>query len=110
MPAPGIIASPDAENFAKALGLKESYQPEYDFWNKRIIIFTDNAESLKPYFTEERCRSLNSLMTIRSIACILIFDETNTYLRFETPDPFDDMKKLDRFVSKAAEHIKILSV
>lgn len=110
MPVPGIVASIDAANFANSLSLKERYQPEFDFWNKEIIILTDNVEALRPYFTEERCRSLNSLMTIRSIAGILIFDDTNTYLRFETPDPFDDMQKLDRFVSKAVEHAKILSV
>ncbi len=110
MPSPGIVASAEAANFARSLGLKESYVPEFESWNKSIVIYADNAELLKPYFTEERCKSLNSLMAIKSIATILIFDPQVTYLRFETADPFDDINKLDRFVSKAIEHVKILSI
>ncbi len=110
MPTQGVIASADAGNFARALGLKEDYTPAYDFWNKEIVVITDDQNILAQYMTEERCKSLNSLMTIKSIAAILIFDSANVYLRFETAEAFDDYKKLDRFVSKAVEHAKILSL
>lgn len=110
MPTPGVVASFEAGNFARALSLKESYTPEFDFWNNKIVVMADDVEVLKSYMTEERCKSLNALMTIKSIATILIFDNTDVYLRFETADAFDDFKKLDRFVMKAAEHAKILSL
>lgn len=110
MPAPGIIASHDGANFVNSLGLKESVTPDVSSWNKNIIFKTDNPEALKSYVTEERAKSLNALMSIKTIACILIFDENNTYLRFETPDAFDNADKLDRFVTKAAEHAKVLSI
>ena len=110
MPAQGIVSSAESATFAKSLSLKEAYEPTFGFWNKDIIVLTDNKEALASYMTEERCKSFVALMTIKSIACILIFDPQNTYLRFETPDAFDDAKKLDRFVSKAAEHAKILSI
>lgn len=110
MPVPGIVASADAANFARGLNLREAYVPEFDFWNKNIVVLTDNAEGLKPYMTEERCRSLNAVMTIKSIASILIFDDKNVYLRFETADPFDNAAKLQRFVDKAMDQAKILSI
>lgn len=110
MPAPGVVASAEAGNFARALNLKETYVPEYDFWNKSIVLITDNTEALRPYLTEERCKSFNSLMTIKAIACILIFDDKNTFLRFETAETFDDVGKLDRFVQKAVEQAKVLSL
>ncbi len=110
MKTPGIVASPEAGNFARAQGLKEPYVPEYDFWNKNIVVLSNDAEIMKAYLTEERCRALNPMMSIKTIACILIFDAENTFLRFETPDAFDDENKLDRFVSKAVENAKILSI
>ena len=110
MSTPGIVASADAGNFARALSLKESYTPEFDFWNKNIVVMTDDTQLLGPYLTEERCKSLNSMMSIKTIAAILIFDAEHVYLRFETPEAFDDFKKLDRFATKAAEHAKILSL
>lgn len=110
MPAQGVVASAEAGNFARALSLTQSYVPEFDFWNKNIVIMTDNVDAVKSYFTEERCKSLNALMTIKSIACILIFDDKNVYLRFETAEAFDDATKLDRFAQKAVDHAKILSL
>lgn len=110
MVTPGIIASAEAGNFARGLNLKESYTPEFDFWNKGIVVLADDAEKLKAYMTEDRCKSLNALLTIKTIATILIFDDKNVYLRFETADAFDDFKKLDRFVAKAVEQVKILSM
>lgn len=110
MPAPGVVASAEAGNFARALSLKENFIPEFEFWNKTIVLMTDDPEALRSYLTEERCKSLNALMTIKAIATILIFDNKNVYLRFETADAFDDATKLDRFISKAVEHAKILSI
>ncbi len=109
MPAPGVIASQEAANFARSLSLKESYLPEVEGWNKNIVVMTDNAEALKTYFTPERVKSLNAIMSIRSIPCILIFDDSDTFLRFETPDPFDDITKLERFSQKVMDQAKILS-
>lgn len=109
MPAPGIVASADAANFARGLNLRQSYVPPYEFWNKNIVLMSDNVEALKAYLTEERCKSLNAVMTIKSIAAIFIFDDANVYLRFETADPFDNLDKLQRFVDKASGHAKILT-
>lgn len=110
MAAPGVIASADGANFVNSLGLKDTVVPEVSSWNKSILFKTDHPEQLKFYITEERAKSLNALMSIKTIACILIFDEKNTYLRFETPDAFDNADKLERFINKAAEHAKVLSI
>lgn len=108
-PAQGIIASAEAREFAKALNVKEEYTPDYAEWNKEITVFTMDGEALKPYFTPERCRSLNAVMTIKGFACILIFDGSVSYLRFETPDPLDHLDKLEKLVMKLADHVKILN-
>jgi hypothetical protein len=39
----------------------------------------------------------------------LIFDGAINILRFETADPFDEAAKLERFIAKLGEHVKILN-
>lgn len=108
-PTQGIIASPEARDFAKALNVKEEFTPDYPEWNKDISVFITDAENIKSYLTPERCRSLNAIMTIKAFASILIFDGNVAYLRFETPDPLDHAEKLEKLVMKLADHARILN-
>lgn len=111
MPIDGVIVSRDNHTFANNLqDLVEVYAPDFPGWDNGILIRSRNTELLKPYFTDERYRSLISIMTIKSIAAILIFDTNSTYLRFETADPMSDAGKLERMISKIADQAQVLAL
>lgn len=111
MPVEGVVTSADAAAFAHSLAdLTQTLVPDAPGWDNSIIVKTSDLGVLRPYLTPERCRSLVALMTIKSISCIFIFDRKASYLRFETPDPFHEMGKLDRMCSKIAEHAKVLKI
>jgi hypothetical protein len=104
----GVVASPDARNFANSLVLKETINSSDVKVNESVTIRGDDAELVKNYITEDRAKSLNAVMMINGIACIYIFDNNVTFLRFETPDAFDDEARLERFLLKAVDHVKVL--
>ena len=105
----GVVASTDARNFANSLLLKETIPSEDVQVQPSIIVRADDVSVVKNYITEERAKSLNTVMTINGIACIYIFDENATFLRFETPDAFDNEARLERFLLKAVDHVKVLN-
>jgi hypothetical protein len=41
---------------------------------------------------------------------LLLFSGTETVLRIESSDPFDDSAKLEKFLNKSTETAKIISV
>lgn len=105
----GIVVSPDQREFADTLNLPNAHKPDVAGWNDKIIIRVQDLALFKPYLTDERLRSINTLMSMKNYSAILIFDPQNTILRLETADPFDDDKRLEKFVFKLAEQAKVLS-
>ncbi len=105
----GVVASPDARNFANSLVLRENIDSNAVKIAENVTVRGDDISIIQNYITEDRAKSLNAVMNINGIACIYIFDMNNTFLRFETPDAFDNDVRLERFLLKAAEHAKILN-
>jgi hypothetical protein len=111
MPVEGVVASSANRSFAEGLiDLTETVKADYPGWDDSILIKTRDAELLKPFFNNERYRSLLALMTIKSISCVFIFDLTSTFLRLETADPFHEMGKLERICSKIIDQARVLMV
>lgn len=111
MPIEGVITSAEGRSFASGLlDLTETVTPDVPGWDHTILIKTKDAEILKAYLTPDRYKSLLTLLTIKSLGCIFIFDRTATFLRFESADPFTDAEKLDRLCAKIVEHAKVLSL
>ena len=105
----GIVASQRNQNFANGLvDLTEVYVPEFPGWDSSILIKTRSVEMLKPYLTDERLRALQSLLTIKTVSGLYIFDRTAGYLRFETADPLYDLQKLERLLSKITDQAVLL--
>lgn len=104
----GVVASPDMKVFVNSLNLPNTFEPDLEGWNKNIVIAVQDADKIKPYFTPDRLRSLNGLMSMKVYNVIFIFDLQNSYLRLETPDPLSDEVKLDKLVQKLVEQAKIL--
>ncbi len=111
MPVEAILATKSYHNFANGLvDLTETYIPDFPGWDTSILIKTSNIALLKLYLTEERLRTLQALLTIKTFNAFYLFDRTTGYLRLETPDPFTDLQKLERMTSKVADQVEILKV
>lgn len=105
----GVVTSPELRPFAAIMRLKIDVLPDLPEWNKGIVFQAGVPELLSGYLTPERVKLLNTIMSSKNIGCIFVFNETETMLRFETPDPLDDPEKVERFMTKALETARILS-
>ncbi len=111
MPTEGAIGSPVFSNFINGLSLPDKYEPaDFTGWNKDIVIRVKSVEPIRAYFTKERLSAFNALMVIKNNPAILLFSETETVLRIESTDPFDDAEKLERFLIKVSDAAKIISI
>lgn len=108
IPVEGVIASPYARDFALSLKLPKEIIPDIAGWNKGIVIRTQNEALLSPYLTPERLQTLNGLMSIKNTNSILLFSENETFFRFETSDPFDDIGRMEKQIGKIMDATKLL--
>ncbi len=111
MPTEGAITSASFANFINGLSIAEKYEPDFADWNKKdIVIRVKDAKLIAPYFTKERVAALNAIMTIKNSPAMLIFSPTETLLRIESTDPFDNGDRLERFLTKLTDATKIISI
>lgn len=109
MPTEGAIGSVAFKKFILGLSLPEEYVPEGGELHKDIFNRVESKEAISSYFTKERVDSLNAVMTIKGSPALLIFSKEDTILRIESPDPFIDPLRLERFLNKASDAARILS-
>ncbi len=110
MPTEGVIASARMRGIAAQLDLQETFTPENAEWDGGIYLRTKSAELLAPYFTDKRIKAMNALMTINGVNVLFIFNEKDTLMRFETPDPLEDVTRMERLIGKVIDAADILSV
>lgn len=111
MPTIGAMGSTYFKNFIDGLDLPEFFNAEND---KEIspdtYIRIKKSAHLAPYMTKERIAALNSLLAIKNMPAIILFNDTETVLRIECADPFDNAEKMERFISKITDAAKIISL
>ena len=111
MPCEGAVASMAFKNFIDGLSLPEGFEGQgQDVLSKDIYNRVKSVESIKPYFTRERITALNAILSIKGMPALLLFSATDTVLRIESSDPFDNAAKLEKFLNKATESAKVISI
>lgn len=111
LPTSGVIASKAFKNFIDGMSLTEKFVGEGntalspEVYNKVV-----SAELMTPYMTRERVAAFNALLNIKSSPAIFLFGDTETLLRIESADPFEDPARLEKFVTKVTDAAKIISV
>ncbi|MBI1327048.1 MAG: hypothetical protein GC136_05355 [Alphaproteobacteria bacterium] len=110
MPTSGLIAAPFYIAFANTLDLPVTVTPEFEGWHEGTIVRTKDEEKLKSYLTPERLKVLNSLMATKTANPLLIFDERECYLRFETADPMTEDGLIEKIADKLATAANILKI
>lgn len=110
MPTEGAIASAAFKNFVNGLGMAEKYVPDSPEWNKEIVVSVTSGEAIAQYFTKERIGALSTVMTIKNCPVMILFSNEDTVMRVESADPFDKPDKLERFLKKMTDAVKIISL
>ncbi len=110
MPTEGAIGSISFKSFIDGLGLTDSYVAEEGGLQKDVYNRLLKKEDLHSYVTPERITALNAIMTIKNNPALLIFSKDDTVLRIESSDPFADADRLERFLNKASDAAKIISL
>jgi hypothetical protein len=111
MPTDGIIASRYFTPFVEGLGLPKKWTLPKDIkWEEEPIARAAIAGRLKTYLTEDRIRSLEVLAGFKRASFVFIFDESEAFLRVESADPLDDIKRMENIVHKVYAIAQILCV
>ena len=79
----GVIASADARNFANSMILEHTMDISTTTIIPSVTVRADNLDLLRNFLTDEKIKSINAVMSIKGIACIFIFDNNSTFLRFD---------------------------
>lgn len=106
----GVVTSPDLRAFANMMNLANDVMPPEKDWNRNIVFKVGDIQKTLSFLTPERVKTLNTIMSAKNINCLFVYNERETLLRFETPDPLDKVEKIERFVAKTIESAKILSL
>jgi len=107
----GAIASMPFKHFIDGLQLPDTLSDDASLGIiKEIYIRLQNREVIKPYFTKERVQALNALLNIKNMPALIIFGSRDTVLRIESADPFDNPERFQKFLTKATEAAKIISI
>lgn len=111
MPTEGVIASRYFTPFVTNLGLPKKWpMPKGMKWKEEPLARAGIATRLKTFMTQDRIKALEILSNLQKSNFVFIFDETDAYLRVESPDPIDDDKRMDNIVKKIYSIAEILCV
>ncbi len=111
MPTQGAMGSMSFKNFIDGMNLTEKFVGDgVTALSKDIYNKVRSKDELVPYMTKERVAALNAVLNIKTSPAILLFSPNETLLRIESSDPFEDASRLEKFLTKATEAAKIISV
>ncbi len=111
MPTDGVVASRYFTPFVEGLGLPKKWvMPKTIKWEEEPIARAAISSRLKTYLTEDRIKSLEVLSGFKRASFVFIFDESEAFLRVESADPLDDIKRMENIVRKVYAIANILCV
>ncbi len=104
----GVIASSWLRRFAGALKLPQEGTNAMKEISHGTVVFSQDDAKLTPYFTMERVQVLAAMAAVKNAAILMIFNEEEAFLRFETSDALDDVSRLEKLVNKVIDAAKVL--
>lgn len=100
MPTAAAIATKEYADMVAPLKLPAVVEPESKDWDKTYIVKTRDGKVLKAYLTPERCKVLHGVFSMRNSIALFFFDEEDSILRIETPDPLRDAAHLEKIMKR----------
>ncbi len=101
MPFAGAVASGQGMvQVVEDMGFPQEVVPKLDGWDKEYVAKSEKKIALREFLTDQRLKSLISLMKIKSTWVIFIFKDDTTLLRLDTPQPLDKIDILEKLMKK----------
>lgn len=110
MPFDCALGSGGMVTLIRPLGLKEEIIPQHQDWKTSSIAATNNRAAFEAYLTPERLDAIVALMKVKNSWVIFIARGDVMLLRFDTPDPLDNPKKIEMLVQKMTAAAKVLEL
>jgi hypothetical protein len=108
MPMSGAVASGDLVNLIEQLETAESLVPVSSLWKNSFAARTSDTKVMKQFLTDANLEVLNRLMKNERSSFLLIFDNEDLLLRYETGDPLHDTARLEKLVRVMADMYQAL--
>lgn len=108
-PTGGVIGTGANKNFINQLNLPKIYTPELSKWDEDISLHVQDEKNAKAFFNNERLSALHKLLHIKESEALFIFDEKESYYRYETANPLDNLEGLNKRVSAIVKQCHPLS-
>lgn len=103
MPIAGAFASGGMVGIVQELDYSDEFVPAFDFWDSEHIIRVDDKYIIGQFLTDDRAKALCDLMDDKKLWVIFIFKDSDTILRIDTPEPFDNLEKLTKIIDQMIE-------
>ncbi len=110
LPVSAAFASGGMVPVIEPLDLSQEFKPSYKGWDDSYIIRSKDNQVIAYYLDEERAEKLTSLMGKDKAWVVLLFVSETGLLRFDSPLPFDDPRKLDEIVKELLSVAKVLDL
>lgn len=110
LPVGGVVASGGMLQLAQGLGYNEEVRPEHPGWKTAYLARSSSGNALEAYLTPARVEALTGLMKIKGAWVIYVFQEKETLLRLDTPDPLDTADKIEKMIQKMIAAAKTLEL
>tara|TARA_B100000073_G_scaffold348411_1_gene367068 strand:+ start:9199 stop:9966 length:768 start_codon:yes stop_codon:yes gene_type:complete len=111
MPTEGVIASRHFTPFVTNLALPKKWALPKDMkWKEQPLARAGVSGRLDTFLTAERLKALETVSNMQRSNFVFIFDETDAYLRVESPDPLDNLERMDKIIRKIFTVAEALTV
>lgn len=110
IPVAGAVGTENLGRFILGLNFEQEYVPNSEYWDTAYTLKTRNAAVLKKYLTEKRLQALQNLFKMKNASVLFFFDDVESVLRIETPDPLRNADRMEKIFDRIYKALDVLIV
>lgn len=110
VPVAGAVGTGNLGRFILGLNFEQEYAPNSEYWDTAYTLKTRDATLLKLYLTEDRLKALQSLFKMKNASVLYFFDDVESVLRIETPDPLRNAGRMEKIFDRIYKALDILMI
>lgn len=96
--------------FMQTLSALKPYEVNSVHWDKNFRFFTRDAAVTDAYLDNARIRHLNAILATKNADVLVMFDETAALVRVETPDPVQEIAKIEKVMDHLIKNFEPLMI
>jgi len=96
--------------FLKSLPDFNPHKIPSDKLDRKQHLFVKNPKAIDAYMTDERAEAINKILGVKNADVVLIADDKEAALRYETANPLNDADLLEKLVMATLKRFDVLKV